>query len=251
MEPTYNQEIKSKNLRTEIKDSFNKINESVNLSEYSTGQLITRNGYQMKLADKKQTHIARKLWHAGGVGIALWLYFILPYTVALGLISVCSILIIGLDFLRLYSDKFKNIITRFFGLFLRQEELDKPTGLSFMCVGFWLLVLLFDRQVALLTMGFVMLGDPIAAYVGTKYGKDKIGDKSVQGFLACFAVCLIVALVFLSLNSFTPSRVIYVSLLSALVGSGSELVQIPKIDDNLSMPVICGFLLTILFSLTS
>lgn len=205
----------------------------------------------MKLANKKQIHIARKLWHIAGVGVTLWLYYILPYSVALGLVSVCSIIIISLDFLRLYSPAFKDLITKFFGLFMRQEELDRPTGLTYMCIGFWLLILLFDRQVAILTLGFVMLGDPIAAYIGTKYGKDKIGDKSVQGFLACFAVCLIVAIAFLSLNSFNPSRVLYVSLLSAVIGSGSELVQIPNVDDNLSMPVICGFLMTLLFTLTS
>ncbi len=205
----------------------------------------------MKLADRKQVHIARKIWHIGGVGFTLWLYYILPYSVALGLISVVSILFIGLDFFRLRSPAFKNIILKFFGLFMREEEQDKPTGLSFMCVGFWLLILLFDRQVAILTMFFVMLGDPIAAYIGTKYGKDKIGDKSVQGFLACFAVCAVIALVFLSINNFNSSRLIYVSLLAATIGSSSELVQIPKTDDNLSMPVICGILLTLLFSLTA
>jgi diacylglycerol kinase (CTP) len=208
-------------------------------------------GYNMELADRKQTHLARKIWHVTGVGIVTWLFYILPYNVALGLISGFSILFIGLDFLRFKAPAFKNLVTKIMGLFMRKEELDKPTGLSFMCVGFWLLILLFDRDVALLTMLFVMLGDPIAAYIGTKYGKDKIGDKSVQGFLACFAVCVVVALVYLRLIDFNSSRIIYVSLLAALVGSGAELVQINKIDDNLSMPVISGILLTILFSLTA
>lgn len=208
-------------------------------------------GYKMQLADKKQTHIARKLWHIIGVGLVTWLYYILPYNVSLGLVSGASILFIGLDLLRFRAPSFKNFVTKAMGLFMRKEELDKPTGLSFMCLGFWLLILLFDRQVALLTMLFVMLGDPIAAYIGTKYGKDKIGDKTVQGFLACFAVCSLVSLVFLSLNDFNSSRLIYVSLIAALIGSGSELVQIPKVDDNLSMPVISGTLLSILFVLTA
>ena len=208
-------------------------------------------GYEMQLATKKQPHIARKLWHALGVGAVAWLYYILPYTVSLGLVSGFSILFIGLDFLRFKVPAFKNLVTKIMGVFMRKEELNRPTGMSFMCLGFWLLILLFDKDVALLTMLFVMLGDPVAAYIGTKYGKDKIGDKTVQGFLACFAVCVIVSFVFLRLSDFSSSRLVYVSLLAALIGSGSELVQIPKVDDNLSMPVISGLLLTILFSLTA
>ncbi len=205
----------------------------------------------MQLQDRKQTHIARKIWHIAGVGIITWLYYILPYNVALGLMSFFSILFIGLDLLRFQLPWFKTAVTRIVGLFLRQEELDKPTGLSFMFLGFWLLILLFEREVALLTMLFVMLGDPFAAYIGIKFGKDKIGDKTVQGFLACFAVCTVVAFVFLKLNEFNTSRLVYVSLLAALIASGAELIQIEKVDDNLSMPVISGFLLTLLFSLTA
>lgn len=205
----------------------------------------------MELSDRKQPHIARKIWHIVGVGLVTWLYYVLPYSVAIGLLSGASILFISLDFLRFKSPWFKSAVTKMMILFIRKEELEKPTGLSFMCLGFWLLIMLFDREVALLTMLFVMLGDPVASYIGVRYGKDKIGDKTVQGFLACFAVCVIVALIFLRVNDFNSSRWIYVSLLAALSASGAELIQINKVDDNLSMPVICGLLLTILFSLTA
>lgn len=208
-------------------------------------------GYPMELSDRKQPHIARKIWHIVGVGLVTWLYYVLPYSVAIGLLSGASILFISLDFLRFKSPWFKSAVTKMMILFIRKEELEKPTGLSFMCLGFWLLIMLFDREVALLTMLFVMLGDPVASYIGVRYGKDKIGDKTVQGFLACFAVCVIVALIFLRVNDFNSSRWIYVSLLAALSASGAELIQINKVDDNLSMPVICGLLLTILFSLTA
>lgn len=207
--------------------------------------------YKMDLPNRKQTHIARKIWHIAGVSLVTFLFYILPYSVSIGLVSGFSILFIGLDFLRFQVPAFKNFVTRLMHLFIRKEELHKPTGLSYMCLGFWLLMVLFDRNITLLTMMFVMLGDPIAAYVGTKYGKDKIGDKTVQGFFACFAVCAIISLVFLAINDFNSSRIIYVSLLAALIGSGSELVQINKIDDNLSMPVISGALLTLLFALTA
>ncbi len=206
---------------------------------------------KMDLPNRKQTHIARKLWHVIGVGAVTLLFYILPYNVSIGLVSGFSILFIGLDLLRFKVPVFKRFVTKIMFLFIRKEELQKPTGLSYMCLGFWLLMIFCDEDVALLTMLFVMLGDPIAAYVGINYGRDKIGDKTVQGFLACFAVCAIISLVFLTVNDFNMSRVIYVSLLAALIGSGSELVQIKRIDDNLSMPVISGLLLTLLFALTA
>lgn len=202
----------------------------------------------MKLATRKETHIARKIWHVLGVGTMLWLYYILPYQVALGVGTGLCVVLITLDSIRLKFPPFKKLIMFFMRPFMREEERNKFTGLSWMCLGFWALILLFERNIVILTMFFVMLGDPLAAYIGTKYGKDKIGDKSLQGFLACFVACMIVAFIHLRITDFNSARILYAGLLAGLFGSVSELIQIPNVDDNLSMPLLSGLSLYLLFN---
>lgn len=206
---------------------------------------------KVKLATRKDLHIARKLWHILGVGFILWLYITLPYKVVLGLGSLVTALVIILDYLRLQFAFFQKVVVFIMKPFMREEEKRNLTGLSFMCIGFWALILLFPRDIVMLTILFVMFGDPIASWFGSKYGKDKIGDKSVQGFIACFVTCTVIAGGYLIYSDFLPERLIYATLLAGLIGGISELIQVPKLDDNLTMPLISASLLTALFNLIS
>lgn len=203
-----------------------------------------------KLASRKDLHIARKLWHVLGVAFILWLYSTLPYKVALGVCSTATAFVIFCDYLRMRFKFFQKIVLFFMRPFMREEEKRNFTGLSYMLAGFWILILFCPREVATLSMLFVMWGDPIASWFGSKYGRDKIGDKSLQGFMACFAVCFLISMGFLYYSDFTADRLLYVALFAGLIGGVAELIQIPKLDDNFSMPVISGILLSALFYLS-
>ena len=204
--------------------------------------------HEPSLTHRKQTHIARNIWHVSGSGFALWIYATFPYNVVLGLASIATFLILTLDILRLKYPRFKSFTVRTMHLIMREEEKHALTGLSYMCLGFWTIALLFPRDVVLLTLLFVMFGDPLAAYIGIKYGQRGIGDKTVQGFAACFVVCAILSAIFFISSDFNLVQLIYVCLFGGLIGSLAEIIQIRNINDNLSMPVISGFLLTLFLS---
>lgn len=130
---------------------------------------------------------------------------------------------------------------------MRSTEISKLAGTTYLLTGVLLIVVLFTHGVVSLSLLFLAFADPIASFIGIKYGKDKIfGHKSVQGFIAAFIVCAILTALFLSYNSI-PQHILVVSLLSGLVGALAELIPIAKLDDNFSMPVLSSIGLTILF----
>ncbi len=204
----------------------------------------------VKLASRKDLHIARKIWHVLGVAFILWLYSTLPLKVSLGLCSAAAAFVITCDYLRMRFAFFQKIVLFFMRPFMREEEKKHFTGLSYMLAGFWILFLFCSEEVVTLSLLFVMLGDPIASWFGSKYGRDKIGDKSLQGFMACFAICFLISVGFLYYTNFSADRLLYVALFAGLIGGVAELIQIPKVDDNFSMPVISGILLSLLFYLS-
>jgi dolichol kinase len=111
-----------------------------------------------------------------------------------------------------------------------------------------LIDIIFPRPVVSLTLLFLAFADPIASLVGIKYGKDKIfGQKSIQGFIAAFFVCVGITFFYFLFFSSMTGRLIVVSLLAGLVGACSELIPIGKLDDNLTLPVLSAVGLSILF----
>jgi dolichol kinase len=155
---------------------------------------------------------------------------------------------IGFDVLRLRIPRLNQFFTWLFGPFLRQKELNRLTGSAYMMAGVAIIVCVFSREVVLLTLLFFSVADPLASYFGIRYGKDKlIGNKSLQGTLAAFVACFVVALLFYSALGLMSDRLFIACLLSGLIGAVSELVPIGKLDDNFVFPLMAATLLTGLF----
>jgi dolichol kinase len=101
-----------------------------------------------------------------------------------------------------------------------------------------------------ITLLFLAFADPIASFIGIKFGKDKIfGHKSLQGFMAAYVVCFASSLAYLLIHGFPPDRSLVFSLLSGLVGALAELVPVGKLDDNLTLPVLSAIGLFCLYYL--
>lgn len=202
----------------------------------------------MELKLRNDLHLSRKIWHASGISFIAYLIAILPQRDALFYLAICGLVFIPFDLLRLKRPDLNHRLVRSFKLIIRIEEVGTLTGTSFLIVGTFLCVLLYPKMVAVLAMLLLAFGDPISSLFGVLFGKDKIwGRKSLQGSLACFAMCTIVCAIYFLANNLMVERVIIVSILGGLAGALSELVQFRKLDDNLTIPVIAGLGLHILF----
>ena len=193
------------------------------------------------LKTKKDIHLARKIWHISGVAVLCAIYIYTPYDKLIPLGGFLTCLVFLIDFCRLKSSRFNNFTQIVFGIFLRKEEKQKLTGLSYMALGTYLVAVLFPEEVVLTSYLFLGLGDPAASYIGIRYGKNKIGSKSFEGSMASFCVCAFIAMISFSHYELFAHRIFIAVPVAGLIGSVSELIQIKYIDDNMSLPLLSGF----------
>lgn len=204
----------------------------------------------MELKKRSEIHWARKIWHMVGVTLLAAVYAYMPEKVSLTILVVAWLLFVPVDFLRQKNKTLNDVLVHLFRPVMRDSELKKIAGTSYLLTGVLIISFVFPREVVLLTMLFLAFADPIASYFGIRFGKDKIfGHKSLQGSLAAFFVCAVLCFAFLFSHNLLVDRIIVVSLLGGLIGALAELIPISKLDDNLTLPILSSISLWVLFFL--
>lgn len=197
---------------------------------------------------KSDIHWARKIWHICGVLLLFLAYYHLPLESAKVFILLLFAVFTGVDLYRLRNRNFNVLITHYLRPIMRQTEIDKLAGTTYLIGGVVILFHFFDPIITQLSLIFLALADPIASYFGLRFGKDKIlGEKTLQGFLAAFFVCSICSFLFLYWHDYNIWRAVVVSFIGGLIGSLAELIPIGKLDDNLTIPVASGLGLSLVF----
>jgi glycerol-3-phosphate acyltransferase PlsY len=180
--------------------------------------------------------IGRKLYHLlGGVGL-LSLYTILGRKRALLFYAVLFILILVIDGARLVITSWNRFVFTRFGSFIRKNEEHRLTGTAPYVLGIGLSLYAYSMPVASAAICFLAFGDVAATAIGERFGKTKIGDKSLEGTFA-FIVAAAVSGVLLSLLG--VSLPAWVMVLGVLVAAGVELLTLP-VNDNLLIPLVSG-----------
>lgn len=200
------------------------------------------------LKNKSDIHYARKIWHMTGVFMMFLAYVYLPPMVSTIAIIAACVIFVPVDLIRQKNEKFNKYAILIFKPIMRQSEVHRLAGTTFLLSGVLLVNLIFPRPVVALTLLFLAFADPIASYFGILYGKDKIfGHKSIQGFMAAFIVCAVATFAYCYYYSYMMDRLLVVSLFAGLVGAFAELIPIGKLDDNLTLPLVSAAGLTVLF----
>ena len=202
------------------------------------------------LKKRSEIHLARKIWHMATVSAMAAFYAFAPERVSLTILVVAWLLFVPVDFLRHFNSSLNDVLTHLFRPIMRDHEVNKVAGTSYLLTGVALVAFVFQREIVLLTLLFLAFADPIASYFGIKFGKDKlIGHKSLQGTLAAFFVCAVLSFSFLYAHNLLMDRLVVFSLLAGLIGALAELIPIWKLDDNLTLPILSSTFLWVLFSL--
>jgi len=211
---------------------------------------LTDNLHNLELKKRSDIHWERKIWHMTGVFVMFLAYVFLSDMVSALILGVSILIFFPVDFLRLRYPAFNDWIVHAFKPIMRNHEVHKIAGTTYLLGGVAIVVAIFPRPVVALTLLFLAFADPLASVVGIKFGKDKIfGHKSVQGFMAAFFVCAICTICYLNFYNVKFDRVVVVSLLAGLIGALAELVPIGKLDDNFTLPLMSSMGLYILFTL--
>ena len=126
---------------------------------------------------------------------------------------------------------------------LRKHEQDGDlTGASYILLTASASVALFSKPVAIAAISFIIVGDAAAALIGRKFGRTKIGNKTLEGSLGCLAATVLVAV-------FTPGISLQAALLGALVTTVVEAWPM-GVDDNVSVPLLSGLAMTMFIILS-
>lgn len=188
----------------------------------------------------------RRLFHVLG-GLAIVTGALLnSRSTAVTVLGILALFLVAAELLRRRSSAVNRWFTAIFAAVMRSEEQSKHvTGSAYFLVSSFVLFLLFARDIAILAVAFLSLGDTAASVVGQRYGGGKSRGKTLVGSLACFAACLAAGAVL--------CRVVPLTLAQILVGAAAatlaEAVPSP-VNDNLTIPLfsaaamaLAGFLL--------
>jgi diacylglycerol kinase (CTP) len=194
-------------------------------------------------------HIGRKLYHMtmGTMCFALYAFILDRQGALMALAGVGGTFVI-LDLIRLRFPRANDLTLRLFGSIMRREELKRLSGNSYFVLGLLLVTFVFPKSVVLLSVLYLAWGDPIAAIVGTLYGRRRLAaGKSLEGALANMAVSgALTFLVALLYFHWQWDRAIVIAGLGGVISMLSEIAPIP-VDDNFSIPVLSATLLSLVF----
>jgi dolichol kinase len=191
-------------------------------------------------------HLGRKIYHlAGGLGL-LSLYFFLNRDRALLFYAGLFLLVLTVDLIRLNVPSMNRFVLKKFSSFIRANEEHRLTGTAPYVLGIGLTLYLYRMDIAVAAICFLAFGDVAATAIGERYGRTKIGDKSLEGSLAFVAAAVSVGLLLPLVGITVVPGII---LFGAIVAAGVELLPLP-VNDNLVIPLVSGGIMTLVARVT-
>lgn len=203
--------------------------------------------HKAKLGKSYKKEIYRKAIHLSSLWIPALIYFVHP-----GIsITLFSLLFIG-DALLEYGNykKWRWARKTFGNLFfktLRNKETKRiyfqVSGSLYVLLAAIVCTLLFSKPVAVIAMSVMLISDTTAALVGKACGTRKLyRSKSMEGTFAFFMSALFINIIYEPIFNFT-----YASVIACLAATIAEMYEDKiEIDDNLSIPLFTGIILTLL-----
>jgi len=177
------------------------------------------------------TELLRKSTHISGLIIPI-VYNFMDKGSMLTIVGGFAVIAFVVEFLKWLYQPFREVFYSVLRPLLRShEQKGAITGATYFIFSALLCILFFEKNVAIVCIFFMILGDSAAALVGTRWGRIKlIGKKSLEGSAACFLTCVVIALFWLN-----P----IIGLTGAFVATVVELLPL-RIDDNFTVPLISG-----------
>jgi dolichol kinase len=137
---------------------------------------------------------------------------------------------------------------KYLGFLAKTRERQKLSGTSWLNWGMTLVVLVFSREIALVSLFFLILGDSAAALVRYQFKIEniKLFGRGVEGSLAMLITCLIISLIAIYPLNLSLGVLLMASVAATIIELLPLRVGKFYIDDNFSIGLITGLVLTFL-----
>jgi len=197
-----------------------------------------------------QQEVLRKLIHLSSLWMVLLIYFVpTPVSAIVFLILLLSNVFIEYATYHKWAF-FKNFFNYFFGKMIRPKVRTKKFHLSgspYVLMAALFVTLCFPTAIAMFSLSIMILCDTAAALAGRAFGKHKIGklSKTVEGSIAFWVVGFLV-LLFYTFTFHFSDLTVFQGIIAITLAMLAEIYENQiKVDDNLSIPLICGVLMVL------
>ena len=195
-------------------------------------------------ASKTQLQWGRKIFHTGMGLAALWIYAysgLSEFGFRIVIVSFVSVAVLT-EIVRRCSGRFNDWVCRLWGGMMRERERRQITAATWYMGSMMVVFFFFSREIFILTMLYVAVGDTAAGVVGSQWGRHRLlPHVSLEGSLAAFVTCFLLTLLFTpyGLGEFHLSGfpLLGFSLLGGVIGAVAEGIY-KKWDDNLVIPLV-------------
>jgi dolichol kinase len=143
-------------------------------------------------AGRVKDEAPRKAIHLSSISIPLGMLY-LPLVWGRRILIVIALTLLVVDLVKIHQPKARSYFTAFFGHLIRRHEHGGITSSTYLVISALLATYLFEREVAAAALVFLIVGDTLAAIVGKAWGRTRIFDKTLEGFLAGFVTSLAAA----------------------------------------------------------
>ena len=169
----------------------------------------------------------------------IFFYMIFDKTIALLIIGFVAIAFIALDITRFLNKQTNELLTVKVKSIFRKGEEKKFSSMTIFLVATFISILLFDKDIAITALTFLIFGDIFSKIFGLAYGRHKIFQKTVEGTLAYFGCVLICGFVLYNILDVPLSILIIGGISAPLI----ELFSF-QLNDNFTVSLISGAIMT-------
>jgi dolichol kinase len=184
--------------------------------------------------------IGRKAIHLFGLVVPLGM-LVVPTSITRWGLLAAFLASATIDLLRRGDSALAVGIRRLLGPLLRPHELSRFSGGTYILAAGALCHLLFTLPVAVAALISIVLGDTAAVFVGRYLGRVRIGgSKTLEGSLGFFAAAFLGII-------WMDQLPMSVKVIGAAAAAAAEALPLP-LDDNLTVPLVAGAVMTLLLS---
>jgi len=180
----------------------------------------------------------RKVFHAfNATAVAVAVVTLEPSdALLLGALGGIAVVLLIADLFRLRNDQANRLFFRTFAALASPREARGIASSTWYAIGLLAAFAFFPREIGVSSVLVLGLADPLAGYVGRRFGRRPLLGGTLEGTLTF----VVVAAVILMARHPAP-----VALLAAALSALAERRSWP-LDDNLAVPLTCGAALTAL-----
>lgn len=203
-----------------------------------------------RLRLRNDLHLARKTWHCC-MGLFMAFVYVIgtPKVVCVLLLLSALAFFLTAEYARLKFPKLNQFAIRAMGPIMRKSEVNKVSGTPFYIGSVLLSVIIFPKSIAILSILFLAIGDPVSSIFGILYGDRGprfANGKSLIGTAAGMGICALITFVYFWSTGNTFGASILIALAGGIAGGGAEMIPL-DIDDNFSIPLVSGLALWVTY----